>query len=103
MKSEKFNPSPAYLIFLSRLRLARMEANVSQRELARRLGIHHSKIVRSEAAQRAMGILEVRSWCQAIGLSVVEFTRELEVALNASDSTSPAGAMEDEDASEDEE
>lgn len=97
MNNTKFTPTPAYLTFLSRLRLARMEANVSQRKLARRLGIHHSRVVRSEAAQREMDIIEVRAWCQAIGLSVVEFTRELDAALSASEAeaSNPADATTD--------
>ena len=85
MKSEKFRPNAAYLTFLSRLRLARQEANCSQRELARRLSWHHSRVVRSEAALRALDIIEVRAICLAIGLNVVEFTRELDAALGASE------------------
>ena len=86
MKREKFEPNAAYLTFLSRLRLARMEAKISQRELARRIGAHHSRVVRSEAQppQRALDIIEVRAICQALQISVVDFTRELEAALSES-------------------
>ena len=92
MKREKFVPNAAYNTFLSRLRLARQVAGVSQRELATRLGMHHSRINRVEDAKRALDLLEVRQWCQALGLSVVEFTRELDAALNAADADVSAAA-----------
>ena len=93
-KRERFEPTPAYLTFLSKLRLARQEAGISQRELANRLGCHHSKINRAEAQppQRALSIIEVRAWLQEIGTGdIVAFTRELDAALSA---------MEAEDASD---
>ncbi len=86
-KREKFVPTREYMMFLSRLRLARMKFRCSQRELARRLGIHHSRIVRSENAERPLTIIEVRAVCQALQISVVDFTRELEAALNASENS----------------
>ncbi len=92
MKRKKFVPSASYNIFLSRLRLARQEAGVSQRQIAKLLGMHHSRINRAEEAKRALDLLEVRQWCQALGLSVVDFTRELDAALNATDAGPSTGS-----------
>lgn len=84
MKREKFVPTPEYRKFIAALRLARQEKGVSQRELARRLGdTHWSKIIRSENCERAMDIIEVRAWCEALEISVVEFTKQLDECLNA--------------------
>ena len=84
MKREKFQPTPQYRKFISALRLARQEKGVSQRELARRLGdAHWSKIIRSENCERPMDIIEVRAWCEALEISVVEFTKQLDECLNA--------------------
>ena len=101
-KREKFRPNAAYNLFLSRLRLARQEKQVSQRELARRLGdTHWSKVIRSENGDRAMTIIEVRAVCEALGISVVEFTRELEAALSALEAEGANPATADAPASDD--
>lgn len=91
MKRQRFEPTPSYHTFLSRLRLARQEVGVSQRELAKRLGIHHSRVNRAEDAKRPLDIIEVRAICQALGLSVVDFTRELDTALGAAPDAAPTG------------
>ena len=92
MKREKFVPTPEYRKFISKLRLARMEAGVSQRELSRRLGWHWTRVIRSENCERALDIIEVRAICEALQISVVDFTRELDQALNAmeADAANPA-------------
>ena len=89
---EKFVPNASYLTFLTCLRLARQARGVSQRELARRLGVHHSRVHRAEDAKRALDLPEVRAWCGALGLSLVEFTRDLDAALERGAATTIAGA-----------
>lgn len=83
MKREKFVPTPEYRKFIAALRLARQEKGVSQRELSRRIGVHWSRVIRNENCERALDIIEVRAICTALEISVVEFTKSLEVALNA--------------------
>ena len=105
MKREKFNPSPEYRKFISSLRLARQEKNVSQRELARRLKWHWTRLIRSENCERSLDIIEVRAICQALEISVVEFTRQLEAVLSAvdvaTDRDENASSGEDTDVSSD--
>ena len=95
MKRERFVPTRDYMTFLSRLRLARMEIGISQRDLAKKLGCHHSKINRAEDAKRALDIVETRAWCRAMNLGVVDFTKELDAALNAVESSTDTATNTD--------
>ena len=86
MKREKFVPTPEYQRFISSLRLARQEKGVSQRELARRLNWHWTRLIRSENCERALDIIETRAICAALEISVVEFAKQLDEALGAIES-----------------
>lgn len=74
--------SSEYKQFITALRLARMSKGVSQRELARRLNVHHSRIHRAEELRRDLDIVEVRAWLNALELDLISFTRDLDVALS---------------------
>ena len=54
---------------------------MSQRELGRRLGVHHNFVSSCEMGDRALNFVEVRQWCRALGLSWVEFTRAVDDLL----------------------
>lgn len=71
-----------YLIVLRCLRDARKRAGLTQGQLAERLGETQSFVSRCERGERRLDILELRVFCQAMGISVVAFVEEVERFLN---------------------
>jgi transcriptional regulator with XRE-family HTH domain len=63
------------------LREMRLEAGLTQVELAVRVGKHQAHVSRYESGQRRLDVLEVREICQALGTTLEEFARRLEKAL----------------------
>jgi len=59
----------------------REDKGLSQRELGRRLGVHHNFVSSCEMGDRALNIIEVRAWCVALGISFPEFVGELDALL----------------------
>jgi transcriptional regulator with XRE-family HTH domain len=70
---------------LSVLREIRREAGLRQTELAERLQQPQPFVSRYESGERRLDILELRQVCEAVGISLEDFSRRLESALqNAS-------------------
>jgi ribosome-binding protein aMBF1 (putative translation factor) len=67
--------------FRGLLRKARMEAGLTQLELASRLGVPQSFVSKYESGERRLDVLELRLVCQAVGVSLQEFVRRLEKGL----------------------
>ncbi|HEX8161988.1 MAG TPA: helix-turn-helix transcriptional regulator [Pyrinomonadaceae bacterium] len=63
------------------MRELRLEAALTQTELASRLQKDQAYVSRYESGQRRLDILEVREICQALGIKFEEFARMLEKAL----------------------
>jgi transcriptional regulator with XRE-family HTH domain len=68
--------------FLQELKRARLEAGLSQVELARRLGRHQSFVSKYESGERRLDVLELREICAELGVSLAIFVRRLERALS---------------------
>lgn len=60
------------------IRRIRVDAGVTQADLATRLGVPQSVISKFESGERRLDILELRQVCRALGLSLAEFIRRLE-------------------------
>ena len=63
------------------LREMRIEAGLTQVDLAARIEKDQAYVSRYESGQRRLDVLEVREICQAIGISLEEFVKRLEKAL----------------------
>ena len=63
------------------LREMRVEAGLTQMELAERIGRDQTFVSKYESGQRRLDVLELREICQAIGISLEEFVKKLEKAL----------------------
>ena len=63
------------------LRELRNEAGLTQTELAERVGQPQSFVSKYESGERRLDILEVRTICSAIGISLADFIKKLEQAL----------------------
>ena len=66
---------------VSLLREMRIEAGLTQVELAARIEKDQAYVSRYESGQRRLDVLEVREICQAIGMTLEEFAKRLEKAL----------------------
>jgi transcriptional regulator with XRE-family HTH domain len=63
------------------LREVRVEAGLTQTELAARIKRDQTYISKYESGQRRLEMLEVREICQAIGLPLEQFVKRLEKLL----------------------
>ncbi len=72
-----------YKVFLTRLRMSRRAAGLTQQELARRLGATQSFVSKVERGERRLDVVELRSWCDALGVPLPKFVARLEEAITA--------------------
>jgi transcriptional regulator with XRE-family HTH domain len=70
-----------YALFLSHLRAARKAAGLTQEQVAERLGQTQSFVSKCERGERRIDVVELRAFCQAIGISFADFIQELETAM----------------------
>lgn len=75
--------SKRYSVFLSLLREARQSQDITQSALAEKLAESQSVISKCERGERRMDIVELLSWCDAVGVSFVEFSQRLETEIIA--------------------
>ncbi len=66
---------------VSLLREMRIEAGLTQMDLAAYIEKDQAYVSRYESGQRKLDVLEVREICQAIGITLEEFAKRLEKAL----------------------
>ena len=66
---------------LGLLKEMRLEAGLRQIDLAEKLHVPQSMISKYEVGERRLDLLELRDICAALGVSLVEFVRELEKRL----------------------
>jgi transcriptional regulator with XRE-family HTH domain len=64
------------------LRELRIEAGLTQIDLAAHIEKDQTYVSRYESGQRKLDVLEVREICQAIGITLEEFAKRLEGILN---------------------
>lgn len=74
-----------YALFLSHLRAARKAAGLTQEQVAERLGQTQSFVSKCERGERRINVVELRAFCQAIGISFADFIQELETAMQQRD------------------
>ena len=66
---------------LGLLKEIRIEAGLRQIDLAEKLHVPQSMISKYEVGERRVDLLELRDICAALGISLIEFVRELEKRL----------------------
>ena len=64
------------------LRATRERLGVTQEELADRLGETQSFVSKCERGERRLDIIELRTFCMALGWSLPKFVRDLNKALS---------------------
>ena len=66
--------------FLRLLRRVRVEAKLTQTQLAKILGVTQARISKYEQGERRIDMLELKSICDAIKLPLAEFAQRFEEA-----------------------
>lgn len=70
--------SAQYTSFLTLLKAARIERNITQVQLAERLQETQVFVSKCERGERRLDIIETMRWCQALGISLAELAQQLE-------------------------
>lgn len=76
-------------MILALLRKARQEAGFSQADVASRVGYSRTVISKWECGELRLDLLQLRQFCEAIGLPLLTFVERVETALST-----PAKAQE---------
>lgn len=66
---------------LKLLRTVRMEASLTQVQLAEKLGTYQDKISKWEHGERRLDVIDLIGFCRACGISHAEFAERLDQAL----------------------
>lgn len=80
MKSSRY--SQHYVLFLKQLREARLQAGLSQLQLAEALGQRQTFVSKCELGDRRLDVVELRDWVVALGGDPTGFMAGLEERLN---------------------
>ena len=67
-----------YEILRQLLRDLRKEKRVTQIELAQRLGETQSAVSKCERGERRLDLVQLRAWCQAVGVPLSRLVAEFE-------------------------
>ncbi|MHB0913534.1 MAG: helix-turn-helix domain-containing protein [Armatimonadota bacterium] len=70
-----------YATFLRCFREARKRADLTQKELAERIGETQSFVSKCERGERRIDVIELRECCKAMGITLEQFVQDLETAL----------------------
>ena len=65
----------------ARLRTKREERGLTQKQLAGMLGLPQSYVSKIETCERRMDFIELRTICNLLGMSVVDFMQEVETEI----------------------
>ena len=78
---DKPHPQEGHDCLLALLRQIRLDAKLRQVDLAKRLGQPQSFVSKYESGERRLDILELRSLCKAVGITLEQFVAKLEQRL----------------------
>ena len=67
-----------------------MKSNVTQDEVAAKMGVVRSVIGKVERGERRLDVIELRNYCSAIGVPLGHFIEDLERALDLSNRQGPS-------------
>ena len=70
--------SENYQLVISLLKKARVDAGITQIDLANKLGVTQTFVSKCERCERRLDIIELRSFCTAIGINLLDFIEALE-------------------------
>lgn len=75
MKSIK---TESYQILISLLKKKRQELNITQEDLAKKIGLDQTFVSKYETGERRLDVIELRRVCEALGANFIQFISEFE-------------------------
>ncbi len=72
---------PRYRAVIKLLKAYRLNSNMTQQELATLLDCDQAYISKYESGQRRLDIIEIRSICEKLGISLYDFVSDLETTI----------------------
>lgn len=81
MPRTDYQTSHEYAILLSRLLEARQEADLTQAELADRVGQPQQWVSNVEKGRHRLDVIELRRYCEALGIPFVDFMQALDTEI----------------------
>lgn len=75
---EKSVFTPEYQAFLKCLQDSRQKAGLTQQDLAKRLKQTQSFVSKCERGERRVDLVELRSFCRAMNIPLLQFVKEFE-------------------------
>ena len=73
--------SDDYKVIINLLRKERETLGMTQQELAQRMHVKQAMISKIETCERRLDVIELRSYCNALGISFVSFMTALDKVL----------------------
>jgi len=70
-----------YQAFRRSLKDARKATGVTQKELAARLSMTQSAVSKIEMGEQRIDLIQLRRWCEALGITLADFVDNFESAL----------------------
>ncbi len=67
-----------YILFLAFLKKVRVDAGITQEQLAKKLKATQSFLSKVERGERRLDVIELRQWSRALGLPLSDFVMQLE-------------------------
>jgi transcriptional regulator with XRE-family HTH domain len=77
---EKSQHTSAYKRLTAALRKAREDAQLTQAEVAEKLGLYASFVSKVESGERRIDVVELSQFCKVYGVGLVEFLRSIKLA-----------------------
>lgn len=79
---EKSIHSAHYAVFLKLLKKAREDAGLTQTQLARKIRETQTFVSKCERGERRIDVVELQTFCRALGVSLGRFVAALERAIS---------------------
>lgn len=73
--------STSYLVFLKVLRDTREGAGLTQAQFARKIGETQTFVSKCERGERRIDLIELRTFCRVLGVSLKRFVSAMERAI----------------------
>lgn len=84
---EKSIISKDYILFLAFLKKVRVDAGVTQEQLAKKLKATQSFLSKVERGERRIDFIELRKWLRALGVPLSDFVTGFEIYVKESRKT----------------
>ena len=76
---EKSQHTEKYRKLITELKVARVRADLTQQEVAEKLGVYNSYVSKCESGERKIDVVELAEFCHVYGLTLSQFLKQIEL------------------------